>query len=121
MELSFCVFLNLYYGSFSGTWAMKLNYCCSIFFAGALGLAPILILGFYNYHFDKLDDEDFEERWGAPYESLNKGSRWSLIYPCTFVGRRVIFAYVSIFMPGFLTGQLAIQFYLTLATVIYLV
>lgn len=100
MELSFCCFLNLYYGAYEGTWAMKLNYCVSWFFAAALGLSPFLIIGFYNWHFKKLGDEEFEEKWGAPYEGLKKDSRWSLLYPVTFVLRRVAFAYVSIFVPN---------------------
>ena len=65
----------------------------------ALGLSPFLILGFYNWHFSKLDDEEFEEKWGAPYEGLKKDNRWALIYPVTFVMRRVLFAFLCIFMP----------------------
>jgi hypothetical protein len=121
MELSFCCILNLYYSSYDGTWAMKLNYFVSWFFAAALTLSPVLILGFYNWHFDKLEDEDFEEKWGAPYESLNKQSRWSLVYPCTFVVRRLVFAYICIFMPENLFFQLAVQFHLTILTIMYLV
>jgi len=100
MELSFCVFLNLYYGSYAGSWAMKLNYCISIFFGACLIGTPIFVITFYNWNWDKLSDEEFEEKWGAPYEGLKKTSRWDLLHPCIFVSRRVIFAYLSIFMPN---------------------
>jgi uncharacterized membrane protein YhdT len=108
MELAFCCCLNLYYGGYEGTWAMKLNYCVSWFFAVALGTCPITIPAFYLYNFHKLADEEFEEKWGAPYEGLRKDSRWSLFYPITFVVRRLAFAYLCVFMPGSLTIQLTV-------------
>ena len=100
---------------------MKLNYAVSIFFAICLiGFLPFVVI-FYNYNFHRLGDEDFEEKWGAPYEGLKKESRWSLIFPFTYVIRRGVFAFFAVLMPSFLAGQLAIQFYLTVGTMIYLV
>jgi len=87
---------------------MKLNYVVSVFFGICLAGAPFFIVSFYNYNFSKLADHDFEEKWGAPYESLRKDSRWSLLYPVTFVLRRVVFAFISIFMPNSLMIQLAV-------------
>jgi hypothetical protein len=122
MELSFCVLLNLTYSTWEGsTVAMKINYGISCFFGVCLVLIVPFILGFYSYNFKRLKDEDFEEKWGAPYEGLKTDSKWSLLFPVTFVVRRAVFAYFAIFMPSFLIGQLAIQFYLTIFTVIYLV
>ena len=105
MELSFCVIMNLYYGSYTGgTWAMKFNYIVSIFFGAILVLSPVFIFGFYGWNFHKLADEEFKEKWGAPYESLKTDRKMALLYPVTFIGRRVIFACMCLFMPGFLFG-----------------
>jgi len=96
--------MNLIYGSWEGTTAMKLNYICSCFFGVCLVLSIPFIIGFYTYNFDKLDDPVFEKKWGAPYEGLKKDTKWSLLFPITFVVRRACFAYFCLFMPGFLIG-----------------
>jgi hypothetical protein len=109
MELSFCVFLNLTYTTWDGsTVAMKINYVISCFYGVCLVLIVPFIIIFYSYNFKKLKDEEFEEKWGAPYEGLRVESKWALLFPVSFVVRRGVFAYFSIFMPNFLIGQLAI-------------
>lgn len=108
LELSFSVFLNLQYGKFDDNWAEQMNMYFSIFFAVCLVFGPAMILIFYCKNFDRLDDEEFEDKWGAPYEGLDKMERLSLLYPCLFITRRVILGYISIHMHNFLPGQLAI-------------
>ena len=67
---------------------------------------PITIPWFYLKHFDQLEDEEFEEKWGATYEGLSEKNKWSLVYPVSFVLRRLAFAIIAFWGSGFVVGQL---------------
>jgi len=75
LELSFSCIINLKYGNVftypeTPTFGSIFNFVVAAFFAIAVLLSPVVILIAYNYHFMKLADPGFEERYGSAYEGL---------------------------------------------------
>ena len=60
-------------------------------------VGPFWILGFYLKNFDKWENEDWQEKWGAPLEGLRKNTKWSVFYPIWFLIRRIMFIYTAIY------------------------
>lgn len=105
LELAFTCTLSLQYGNFAGgSFWDKFNYIFAALLTFFLVLLAPFIWCFYGRNVDKLNDEEFEERWGAPYEGLYSFDKYCLLYSIFFVLRRVTFAAISILMPGFLPG-----------------
>lgn len=64
----------------------------SFFFSATVFIIlPIFVLVFYCLKFDKLSDKDFNDKYGAIYDSLKTKKRSILFFPIFFLIRRFIF------------------------------
>ena len=93
MEIAFCTIITIMHVK-PGTFGSNFN----LAFAYGLGFAallfPVFLLVFYCYRFERMaddDDEEFDEKYGAPYEGLKKTERWSLFYSIWLCFRRISF------------------------------
>ena len=83
---------------------------------------PIFIIVFYNYHFDKLEeDEEFKDKYGTVMEGLDPKKRSSVAYVAMFAVRRILFMCASLFLFGYNMVQLPIMSYLTIMSVSFLI
>ena len=95
------------------------NPCTIIDFSIGLLLAilllslPFFIIGFYLYNLDKLEDEQFEIRFGTVLEGLDK-KKSSIFYAAWFVWRRFAFVLISIYLFNYIYIQLPLLLVLTL-------
>lgn len=69
---------------------------------------------------DKLDDEEFQEKFGSVYEGLETGKKSALVYSVFFILRRLAFAAASLFLYQYVMVQLPIMIYLTMIGFVYL-
>ena len=88
-------------------------------------LMPFYTSIFHGWNMDKMDDENFSEKFGALYSGLNLDEKQDkrksgLFFPFFFVVRRLLFFVAAIFLQHFLWGQLAIQFLCSTTMIIYL-
>jgi len=60
----------------------------------SISVFPIWALWFYCRNFNKWEDEQFEERYGAAYEGLKKDRRSAMGYPMIFMLRRFALVFV---------------------------
>ena len=74
------------------------NYVTMIVMGIAVCLLPPWILLFYCKNFNKWNDEDFSEKYGAIFEGIRKDKTSVLAYPIIFILRR--FALVVIVTAG---------------------
>lgn len=99
MEISFGTYLQIKYGEFNfklfGSW---FNFVSTAFLGGSLVLLPIFIVIFYNHNFHKLENEEFEAKYGAVYEGLKKKKKIVLFYPVYFIIKRIGFAFSSLML-----------------------
>ena len=99
LELSFCIYFNLRYGSCDfkvlGSWV---NYFYAVFFAAIIVAMPFFILIFYCKNFLKLKDKEFKLKYGSVYEGLRVKHRAVIFYTAYFLTRRCIFTMVSLFL-----------------------
>lgn len=86
-----------------------------------LGGLPFFIVyqSWASYHL--LDDEEFEKKFGAPYEGLKKDNRAGLLYNTFFVLRRFSLAIICLYFNHNVFLQISISMYITLASACYLV
>ena len=101
------------------------NNVFTIAFAVVALLMPFYTSIFHGWNIDKMDDEDFSNKFCALYSGLNLDEKDSkrksgLFYPFFFVVRRLLFFVAAIFLQDFLWGQLAIQFFCSITMIIYL-
>ena len=105
LELSFCCFLNFPYlyrmlnpeGFFE-----ILDYLMTLFVIVLIVIMPFWIAYFYNKHFKVLGDEEFENKYGAPYEGLYTNKRWSIANSIIFILRRIILAATCLYLGEYL-------------------
>jgi hypothetical protein len=102
MEIAFGTYLQLKYGQFNfklfGSW---FNYISTVILGGALLLLPIFIVIFYTRNFHLLADEEFEAKYGAIYEGLQKTKKSVLFYPVFFIFKRISFAVSSLMLANY--------------------
>ena len=95
------------------------NPCTIIDFSIGLLLAilllslPFFIIGFYLYNLDKLEDEQFEIRFGTVLEGFDK-KKGSIFYAAWFVVKRFAFVLISMFLFKYIFIQLPLILVLTL-------
>ena len=87
----------------------------------ALALLPVFILTFYNVNEDKFDDEEFEEKYGAPYEGLDTRKKTAIYFSLIFIFRRLSYAAISITLYNYVMIQIPLMVILTLFNVFFLV
>ena len=65
-----------------------------------LGLATLLLVPvvfvLYSRKFDRWEDDDFDEKYGAIFDGLRKDRYSSLFFILIFVLRRIAFALVAV-------------------------
>ena len=115
LEFAFAAAINIKYGKHDlhilGSWV---NYLFAIVFLIVLVVLPVFVILFYWYWFEKLDDEEFEKKYGAAYEGLKKDDTFSFVYMSFFIVRRIIFMVISLFLYQHVQLQLALMVVLTL-------
>ena len=103
LEICLSVFVSLTDLEWEGkNYSVIFNNIFSLITSFILAGLPIFIAVFYPCHLDKLDEEEFTEKYGNIYEGLvlskSKEKRLiALFYPFWFVTRRLIFTMVCIF------------------------
>lgn len=101
-----------------GVWD-KQNPCTIIDFSIGIILAilsfilPFFILCFYYNYLDRLEDEDFQERFGTALEGLDKKAS-SIWFAAWFVMRRFAFVLISMLLCNYVFIQLPLMLILTL-------
>ena len=122
---TYCFMLTLQYGEwiqFGGI----VNMSSAWILASISFLLPFFILIFYFKNYDRMNSEDeevaeeFDEKWGAPMEGLNKDNKWSLAYPVMFLTRRILFVLIVLWLYTNVILQLALQISITLISYAYL-
>ena len=100
LEISFALMLQFQYSNpKKSEWGAFLDYGVGIIIAPLLVLLPIFIIVFYNYHFDKLEeDEEFKDKYGTVMEGLDPKKRSSVAYVAMFAVRRILFMCASLFL-----------------------
>lgn len=86
---------------------------------------PLFIAGFYTCHVDKMEDEEFVEKYGDIYDGLvlstSREKRLiALFYPFWFVTRRLIFALICILAQRDLWLQMSAAFFVSMVNICYL-
>lgn len=121
LELVYAVFFNLNYAkctfSFLGSWV---NYFYAIIFAVLIGLAPLFVVGFYSFHFAKIGDEEFINKFGSVYEGLKTNSRYVIVYTTIFFVRRALFALLTLYLHKFVIIELILTIILTMMVACYI-
>ena len=124
--MNFCFALTLLYGKWE-----RIGGIINMLSAWTLGLItlilPFFILIFYLIKYDTMNSEDedianeFDEKWGAPLEGLNKSQKSSVAQPVMFLLRRTFFVIISIWLFSNLIAQLALQILMTVIKFAYLI
>ena len=91
------------------------NIALGFFFTFSSLVVILAIL--YTIKFSRINADS---NYGALLDGTNADSRWSLLFPAFFFGRRIAFTLSVILMPTFLAAQIAIQFAFSIAMIIYL-
>ena len=93
LEMSFCTVFTINYvnrTTFGGWFNLVFAYLLLVLVAAL----PIFMQVFYQLQFSRMsdpDDEEFHEKYGAPYEGLKPDKRWSLFLPFMVAVRRISF------------------------------
>ena len=126
LEISLSVFVSLTDLEWAGqNYSVIFNNIFSILTSFILFGLPIFIASWYPCHLDKLDDEEFIEKYGNVYDGLvmskEKDKRLiALFYPFWFVTRRLIFALICILAEDDLWLQITTAFFVGLVNLCYL-
>ena len=96
MELSFGTVITISYakGSTFGSY-FNLGFAYVLFIA--MCSLPFFSQIFYQLQFKRmsdLEDKEFDNKYGAPYEGLKQDKRWSLFHPFMLCVRRISFMYL---------------------------
>ena len=96
MELSFGTIITISYakGSTFGSY-FNLGFAYALFIA--MCSLPFFSQIFYQLQFKRmsdLEDKEFDNKYGAPYEGLKQDKRWSLFHPFMLCVRRISFMYL---------------------------
>ena len=105
LDLSYSVLINLKYGYFEDQpFGAQANYLWSVFLVALYVAFPFFLVIFYVYRFKDLHNEDFVATYGATLEGLHSLDKHVVIYPLTFVLRRLIFGVIAVQLYTFIVG-----------------
>ena len=96
-------------------------------FSITLIVLPFFILYFYLKKHDIMNSEDeevveeFIAKFGAPMEGLHLDKRWSVVYPVTFLIRRVLFVIIVLQLFTVVVIQIGLQIVMALLAYAYLI
>lgn len=115
LELGFLLVFQFQYGKLDKTkFGSIINFVIAVMLAIMLILLPFFISIFYMKNFAKLADEDFIEKYGAPYEGLNIDKRSSIGYSVIFIVRRLCFSAICITLYNNIMIELPLLVLLTI-------
>ena len=125
--LDFCMFsfINLHYVDWRGQFTI-LTICnyTSIALSSIVCIFPIFALIFYSIKIASWSDEEFNDKYGELMADLNltkSEAKWTiLIFPLSFMLRRLTLCLVIIFWPEFLWGQLAMMMMTSQGLIMYI-
>ena len=80
---------------------------------------PGFILCFYAKYYDKLEDDEFKEKFGTAMEGFDPNYA-SICYSAFFVFKRFCFIFISLFLFKFPLIQLPILLILTILDIAYI-
>ena len=123
LESTFCLYITFKYGGGLKTrefFGSNIDYVIACIMTVSLALFPVFIGNFYLEHYFKWEDEEFDEKYGAPLDGLNKNKKMSIVYPVYFIIRRVSFVFVAMYLWEHVHFQLTIHAVLTAVSFAYL-
>lgn len=121
LEISFCFYINLKYGTESfGTFGVWLNYLSIILLGLALIVLIVWIPVFYLRKFEELEDEDFQKKFGDVYEGLKPTQKSVLAFPVYFIVRRILFMVAAFMLIQYVILQTGMMLVITLVAVVYI-
>ena len=99
------------------------NWLSIIFFASTF-VVPIMLTNYFRRNRSRLKDEEFLDKVGKYIEGARtdkySGFKTIMMLPLTFFIRSIVLTFSIIFMEGFHWGQLASNFTITVALMIWL-
>jgi hypothetical protein len=105
LDLSYSILINLKYGDFQEQpFGAQANYIWCVILAAFYVVFPFFLVLFYVHRFKELHNEDFLAKYGATLEGLHGLDRHVVVYPVTFVVRRLIFGIIAVEMSSFIVG-----------------
>ena len=129
LELCLSVFVGLTDMEWSGEmYNNSVAYCnfFTIFLTILLLGLPIFIFGWYTYYADKLEEDEFSEKFGDIYDGLvldkdpEKRIK-TMFYPFWFCMRRLLFSLVCILAQNDLWRQMSVAFVVGMVNLAYLI
>ena len=121
LELGFLLVFQFQYGKLDKS---KIGSIISFAIAGILVIMlivlPFFISIFYMKNFVKLADEEFKEKYGAPYEGLDTSKRSSIAYSVIFIVRRLCFSVICLALYNKVMIQLPLLVLLTMFNACFL-
>ena len=79
-----------------------------------------LILYFFLSRFNQWNVGSFQDKFGAPLDSLRTDIKHSMFYPAFFIFRRVIYAWQGVCLTGNYLTTMHTQFYLTIVQIAFI-
>ena len=99
-----------------------INIAVLAFFAIALLIMPFFISIYYSLNFDRLKDEEFEQKWGEALAGLDSEKRSTIFFAVFFLIRRYIFVVTICFTLFWSVWfQIATQMVLSLLSACFLI
>ena len=83
-------------------------------------ILPIFVIYKLCRNFHRLEDKDFEEKYGSLYEGLKTKNRSAIFFSVNFIMRRILFAVLATGVNDFVWLQIATQYFFLVATIMYL-
>ena len=121
LDLSFTVLVNLEYGDFiDQPFGAKANFAMSVFLFGFYLVFPFFLVFFYLHRFKDFHNKEFVDTYGTTLEGLHNLDKSVILYPISFVLRRLIFGILAVKLYGFVVGQLGVLLVVTFVQVAYL-
>ena len=121
LETLFSVVLTLKYSRFTtSAFGSAIDYIFSIMFAALIGILPFFMVIFYLKYFSDWQNNEFDQKYGAPLDGLKKGHKSSLFFSIYFVIRRSLFCLITFTMYRSVILQLHFNYLLTMVSIAYL-
>jgi hypothetical protein len=122
LETLYSVSLTFKYSTWNtSAFGSATDYLLSIILVAAIVSLPFFMVIFYLKYYDDWENEEFDEKYGAPLDGLKKNQKSSLIYPVYFVIRRSLFCLVTLVFYNYALLQLFFHYFSTMTSIIYLI
>ena len=127
LDLSISITLQIYYSDLNGGLFSSnevffvTNSILTILLGPAVIIAAVSLGVFYIKTFNRWNDEDYDEKYGAIFDGLRKDTKAALLYPLIFILRRMLFSIVAIYTLDYLIIQVCCLFVFSTIQLLYLV